>query len=652
VEQLRSQSVMRAQLLHALCAAKCPLKVVELCGVGLGDEAAPMLQRLLRRHPYLRVLDLRHNLMTAPALKSLRRVAAEVRSQRTGAAAPLPLRLKTWPMLSPVGETARSMSPTWSLLRPCSRLLFGIALLVVIMNIITDSTRYAAVNTSSCDNTCSTPGAIRNGICEDGGFNSSPQVICPIGTDCFDCGLRAEYERMIDSRTPVPSPHLPPPHEPTSVGLPHLLKLDPSMADATSPSARLPPDVLLQPAMVSAQRQVALVVRGNASLSNTSVIKLVERGNRGCTGAAVLSRDYGGPLRDGLRGELLLDVHLPQGQFVPCVALASSSVDDSRFSRADALVTAFAAPYAPPPLSPLPTIPAPTAFPLWPPTGLAAITPHRHPPARPPARPPALPPARPPALPPLPTRPRPSSPHSAPPESPPITPHPCPKPPLHPAPEAPQSPLPSTRTITTMHAFNDSRPPPPTRPRPIAEAPPQAPPPRPSPTPPKPPLHPSSSPPSSPLPSMASLPPPPPPIPPPSPPTSPPMHSSPNPPPTPHHPSPNPPPTPHHPSPGPPPAPLLYIFTNLLALPPLLDRQPELIRPPQAPPQPVPIPNCPPAPPHFRPPLPPETPSTAWTRALGGTMVANTVGFASLAGFFFTSVWWRVAIYAEIGGNY
>eukprot|EP00966_Prymnesium_polylepis_P235272 5441664-Prymnesium_polylepis.1 len=204
-----AQAVLRAQLVAALQQSLSPLETVELCGVGLGDEAVPQLQRLLRRAHALRTLDLRHNRLSRAAVRTLQRTAAEVRVQHAaGGGAPAggaALRLKATPMLPPSSEhddvDEGAMLPSWGRLPIAARLALALAVVLVPVTVYLDAT--APLPTGPwCDNGCAAPGAIDNGVCEDGGPGSAPEVSCAYGSDCYDCGIRLDPIRR-GSRPPA-----------------------------------------------------------------------------------------------------------------------------------------------------------------------------------------------------------------------------------------------------------------------------------------------------------------------------------------------------------------------------------------------------------------------------------------------------------------
>jgi hypothetical protein len=82
-----AQRALRRRVLAALADAAPPpgLASVAMRGVGLGDAERQLLLRLVRHHPRLATLDIRHNALSPPAVEELGRLVSACNRERLAA---------------------------------------------------------------------------------------------------------------------------------------------------------------------------------------------------------------------------------------------------------------------------------------------------------------------------------------------------------------------------------------------------------------------------------------------------------------------------------------------------------------------------------------------------------------------------------------
>ena len=97
-----AQWALRRRVLARLAEAAPPprLASVAMRGVGLGDAERQLLLRLVRHHPRLATLDIRHNALSPPAVEELGRLVSECNRERLAAGIAAPLTLLCEPMLA------------------------------------------------------------------------------------------------------------------------------------------------------------------------------------------------------------------------------------------------------------------------------------------------------------------------------------------------------------------------------------------------------------------------------------------------------------------------------------------------------------------------------------------------------------------------
>lgn len=97
-----AQRALRRRVLAALADAAPPpgLASVAMRGVGLGDAERQLLLRLVRHHPRLATLDIRHNALSPPAVEELGRLVSACNRERLAAGIAAPLTLLCQPMLA------------------------------------------------------------------------------------------------------------------------------------------------------------------------------------------------------------------------------------------------------------------------------------------------------------------------------------------------------------------------------------------------------------------------------------------------------------------------------------------------------------------------------------------------------------------------
>lgn len=244
----------------------------------------------------------------------MRRVAADADSQRLRRSpSHTPLELKIWPMLPPPFPRTINQLPSPNGIDVCEACMS-----------VADACVHMTVDTLRSINAL---------LGEVVGFQMAS--LCPSSAHIWPLLKWAVVAWLVltiggtlfqPESGPLPSPHLP--------ALPHPL----SPPHYPPPRLNVTVSIQFDPSVVQADIPFALEVLTIPPLSTSDAIKLAPAQAHTCHGVAALSKAFGTALRQGAHGQLLLDVLLPQGMFVPCVSSVQGMYNDQGYSRAHGIV--------------------------------------------------------------------------------------------------------------------------------------------------------------------------------------------------------------------------------------------------------------------------------------------------------------------------